>query len=83
MFTFKFTCSCEEQIKSLEEKLMATTAEIIQEITAQINKSTVEIKDRIAALESALAGQGDINTALADLKAAVDANDAIVPDTTQ
>ena len=67
-------------------KLTSTIMSQADEIRAlkdPLNKSTGEINAKIDALEATLAENGDVETAIAELRDAVNANDAIVPDPEQ
>ncbi len=70
------------------DQLMATQAQLAQElrdIKDQNEKARTEILAKIAALEEALANAGnttaEVDAALADLKASVQADDDLNPDT--
>lgn len=78
-------------LKLLNSKLdtiMATQAELAQELRdlkAQNDKARAEILQKIADLEAAIVAAGnttpEVDAALADLKASVQTDDDIVPDT--
>lgn len=76
-----------KQIKQKLDTIMATQQELAQQlrdVIAQNEKARVEILGKIADLEDALANSGnttpEVDAALADLKASVQADDDIVPD---
>lgn len=73
---------------NLKEIIMATQAELAQQlrdITAQNEKARVEVLAKIQALEDALAAAGntsaEVDEAVAALKASVQTDDDLVPDT--
>lgn len=59
-------------------------AQALRDAKAQLEKSKVEIVDKIATLEAAVSSAGtvtpEVEAALADLKSSVQAQDDIVPD---
>lgn len=69
------------------EAIMATNAELAQslkDISAQLAKASAEIADKIGKLEAAIVAGGGtdaaVDAALADVKAAAQALDDVVPD---
>lgn len=68
-------------------KSQAETAQELRDIKAQNEKARVEILEKIKALEEALAAAGntseEVDAAVQDLKASVQADDDIVPDAPQ
>lgn len=71
----------------LLEKIMATQAELAQQLTDirnQLQKASGEIQARVAALEAAIAAAGNtspaVDAALADVKAIAQALDDLNPD---
>jgi hypothetical protein len=74
----------EKTTQTIMSKISELSA-IVAGLTAQVNKAKDEVVAKIAALEAALKDvdlPADAETALADLKAAVQAVDDINPDTT-
>lgn len=76
-----------EEIKQKLNIIMATQAELakqLRDITAQNEKARQEILDKIATLEQAIIDAGnttpEVDAALADLKASVQADDDLNPD---
>jgi seryl-tRNA synthetase len=84
---------CEEDNNSINQKLnqiMATQAELAQQlrdVTAQNEKARQEILKKISDLEQAIIDAGntspEVDEALTALKASVQTDDDIVPDTTE
>lgn len=63
-----------------QNKVMATLAEQVQEITGIVLKAKGEIVAKIDSLEAVIAEQGDVEAAIAELRTAVTGLDDLNPD---